>query len=158
MPRELITVKTDFDQVQLFCTWAETFKSDFAAPPLADFLDKDLKDVFKWLIANYHTEDGEIILRPLLYWRMVQEKGHGLDCDDAFIFMSALLRFAGVKKKELLVVEVAEPDELNEYVHIFPALQMSAKILWLDNLPGCQFGKLHYARNRVRVTRFSDYV
>lgn len=158
VPRELITVKTDFAQVQLFCTWAEKFKSDFHSEPLKDFLNKDLKKVFAWLIENYHTEEGEIILRPLLYWRMVQEKGHGLDCDDAFIFMASMLRAVGVKKKDILVVEVSEPPALDEYVHIFPALQMSGKILWLDNLPGCEFGKLNYAKKCVRVTRFSDYV
>lgn len=158
MNRELFTVKTDFAQVQLFCQWAENFKGDFAKEPLREFLDKDLKYVFKWLIKNYHTEDGEVILRPFLYWQMVQDKGHGLDCDDAFIFMSSMLRSVGVNKSELYVVEVSEPPKLDEYVHIFPALQMPQEILWLDNLPGCKYGKLHYPRECVRLTKFSDYV
>lgn len=158
MPPEVFTVKTDFEQVQLFCQWAEKYKSDFHKEPLRKFWSYDLKDVFTWLIDNYHTERGEIILRPLLYYNMVQEKGHALDCDDAFIFMSSMLRSIGVKKSDLYVVEVSEPPKLDEYVHIFPALQMPQKILWLDNLPGCKYGKLHYPRECVRLTKFSDYV
>ena len=157
MRREVFTVKTDFDQVQLFCQWAEKFKSDFHREPLNAFLSYDLKRVFDWLIENYHTENGEVILRPLLYWQMVQDKGHGLDCDDAFIFMASMLRAVGVKKKDIFVVEVSEPPALDEYVHIFPALQMPGKILWLDNLPGCKFGNLNYARECVRLTKFSEY-
>lgn len=158
MNRELFTVKTDFEQVQLFCTWAEKFKNDFHREPLNKFLNMDIEKVFQWLIKNYHTENGEVILRPKIYYDMTVKNGHALDCDDAFIFMAALLRCAGVKKQDLLVVEVAEPEDLTEYVHIFPALNMPGKFLWLDNLPGCKFGKLNYARERVRVTRFSDYV
>jgi len=151
-------VKSEFEQVQVFCMWAEKWKGDFHRSPLKQFQQMDLEDVFQWLIDSYHTEEGEIILRPKLYYEMVQREGHALDCDDAFIFMTSLLRSVGVAKKNILVCEVAEPEEPEEYVHIFPALQMPEKILWLDNLAGCKFGKLRYPRELVRITRFSDYV
>jgi len=158
MPAQTIHVETDFEQVQLFCKWAERYKSDFDFEPLKRFQSANLRDVFNFLIANYHEEEGEVILRPQLYYDMTQRLGHGLDCDDAFIFMTSLLRSVNVSKSRILVVEVSEPPELSDYVHIYPAIQFRKSVLHLDNLPGSKYGFVNYDKAQMRVTRFSDYV
>ena len=157
MRETIFTVSTDREQVELFCNWAEKYKTDFNLPELKQFQNMTLESVCKFLIKNYHTERGEIILRPSIYYEMTQTLGHGLDCDDAFIFMAALMRSVKIPKEYILVCEASETVG-GDFVHIFAALETRKKIIWLDNLPGCKFNQLDYPKNKLRVTRFSDYV
>jgi len=152
-----IYVETDFEQVQAFCQFAEKYKSDFLMPKMKHFLEMDVKDVYKWVVNAYSLEQDEINLRPAIYFDMVQQTGKALDCDDAFIFWVALLRCAGVSKDDILVCE-AQENGRGDYCHIFAAVNVGGKTIWLDNLPGTAYGVLSYPKSWVRVTRLSEYI
>lgn len=158
MTEESHTVTTDEEQVRLFMQFAEKYKSDFYEPPLSQFQTADARDVFKWLIKNYRREVGEIIVRPKIYFEMVQKVGHGLDCDDATIFWCALLRSVDVPAEKIYIAEVADEKDPESFCHIFCGVKVGQDIVWLDNLPGCIYGRHFYNPELMQVTRMSDYL
>lgn len=158
MGEEIIYVDSDADQVGLFMQFAEKYKNDFASPEMQKFADADAEQVFKWIIENYREEEGEIIVRPKIYYDLVMRTGQGLDCDDATIFWCALLRFVGVPPEKILIAEVAEENAPGEYVHIFCGVCFNGSIVWLDNLPGSVFGKHKYDERLMHVALMSDYL
>lgn len=154
MPEEIYTVKTSDEQIQVFCQFAEKYKSDFDFPPCKKYQDMPLTDVYKAVLKKYTLEEGEQIIRPLIYEQLGKRAG---DCDDATIFWISLLRSVGFTQNEILICEAKE-DDTGEYCHIFTGLKLRDGILWIDNLPGTKLGVLDYPRHRVRVTRMSDYL
>jgi len=145
------SVETEDEQISLFCRFAEQYKSDFDLPELRPIQKMKMKAIFDFVIDRYTQEEGEQIFRPLFFARI------GGDCDDGAIFWWALLRWAGVPPAEILVCEAREPGE-KLYGHIFAGVIHNGKKIYLDNLPGCTFGKLDYPASQLRVTRMSDYL
>lgn len=158
MAEEVVYVNSDEDQVQVFMQFAEKYKGDFDLPQMKKFTDADAEKVFNWIIKNYREEEGEIIVRPSIYYDLVLKTGQGLDCDDATIFWCALLRNVGVPPERILIAEVAEESAPDEYVHIFCGVEFQGGVVWLDNLPGSVFGKINYDQRLMHVAPMSDYL
>lgn len=110
-----------------------------------------MREIFNAVIDRYTLEEGEQILRPLFFWSI------GGDCDDGAIMWWSALRWSGFKPSEILVCEAREPGEIL-YGHIFAGVVYRGKKIYLDNLPGCVFGKLHYPQGQYRITKMSDYL
>lgn len=154
MAEKIFEVNTDVEQVRVFMTWAERFKNDFQLPGMECFSESYLEDVVEWLKDTYREEDGEIIVRPFIYFQLVKETGKGLDCDDQAIFLCALMRFCGTPKDEIYLAEFDD----GESSHIFCGVMVQGEILWLDCLPGSVFGVHSYDEKFLKISRMSDYI
>lgn len=144
-------MQTEEQQVRLFCRFAEQYKTDFDLPQLRHIQKMKMGEIFNFVIERYTQEEGEQILRPAFFASI------GGDCDDGSIFWWALLRWAGVPASDILVCEAREPGE-DLYCHIFAGVVHEEKKIFLDNLPGCRFGKADYPAAQLRVTRMSNYL
>lgn len=151
---QIFTVNTDVEQVKLFMSWAEKYKDDFSLPHMKVFSEINLEDVVEWLISNYREEEGEIIVRPKIYLQIVQATGAGLDCDDATIFLCALLRYHRIDPREIFIAEFDD----GRYSHIFCGFNYHDQLIWLDNLPGSVFGIHNYDEKFLKVTPMADYL
>lgn len=116
------------------------------------FLTQDLKETFDFVVEKYTLEEDEQILRPLFFARI------GSDCDDGFIFWVAALLAADVPAKNILAVEVKENSKEDYYCHIFAALRLGEKIIYLDNLPGSKFGKVDYEQDQMRIRSIDRFL
>jgi len=154
MRHEIVYADTAHDQIKIFCEMADEFKTDFQFEEMKKFLTMDFEKVCAFLRSKYLREQGEQILRPYYFYKI------GSDCDDAFCFTVSLWLAAGVPKSDIYVVEAKERDTDKNYCHIFCALKnpKSGKLIWFDNLPGTEFNRLDYPRERIRATPLTDYI
>lgn len=159
MRERILTVDSDFEQIQAFCRMAEKYKSDFQNSELSFFQNQPMKKTFQWVVSKYQREEGEQILRPKLYYALSQS-GQASDCDDGFIFWAALLRSVNIPADEIFVCEAKDKASDDFYMHIFAGVQnpKTGKPIWLDNLPGCKFNVLDYPPNRFRFSPMSNYI
>ena len=159
MAERIFNVQTNFEQIQAFCRLAEKYKSDFNLPELKHFQTQDMKKTFQWVVDHYQREVGEQIFRPKLYFELTKT-GKGSDCDDGFIWWASLMRSVSLPASEIFVVEAKENADDEDYVHIFAAVKnpKTGKMIWLDNLPGCEFGKLDYESDRVKISTMAEYL
>lgn len=161
---KIYKVKTEFEQVSLFCNFAKSFMDDFgrfelreiAAIAMASGRECNFSPrIFDAVRDRYILEAGEQILRPAFFWKI------GGDCDDQFIFYLALYLFLGYSPNQLFVVEARDEDS-EFYSHIFLAVRDEADdMIYLDVLPSCtaaDIGGLWYSRDCVRITPVSDYI
>ncbi len=155
MTEKLVRVSSSFEQIQVFCKFAEEFKTDFQLPEMQKFLSDDMETTYDFVVSKYTREEGEAIVRPLYFATASGKTG---DCDDGTVFWLSCLRAAGVKPSDLFVCEAKEKSSDENYCHIFAAVRNGRKMIWLDNLPGTKFGKLDYLDNRLRVTPYTDYL
>jgi hypothetical protein len=148
-----IRVHSPFEQIQVFCQFAETYKDDYLTDFLAPIRTWPLRKFFNEIKKRYCREVGEQILRPLYYW----QDGVGGDCDDASIQYMSFFRAAGISPDKIIICEAREPEN-DYYSHIFIALARGYERIWLDNLPNSQFNRLDYPGELVRLSLMSDYL
>lgn len=154
MQHEILYAESSFDQIRIFCEFAEKHKTDFQLPGMRKFLEMPLSELCKFVRSKYLRESGEQILRPIYFAKI------GSDCDDGTIFIISCFLAAGIQKKDIYIVEAKENPQEKEYVHIFCALKdpINGKMLWLDNLPGTEFNRLGYSMAQIRITPLTDYI
>jgi Holliday junction resolvase len=152
MREDITEVETEFEQVQRFVQFADRWKSDFRLAEMRHFLTQDLEKTFAFVVSRYTLEEDEQILRPLYFARI------GSDCDDQFIFWVALMLAVNFPKKDLLAVEVKETSKEDIYCHILAALRIGGKIIFLDGLPGSQFGKVDYEADQMRIRSIEKFL
>lgn len=150
--QDSVEVETEFDQIKAFVKFAWKWQVDFFTPELRHFLNQDLQKTFDFVVSKYTLEDGEQILRPLYFAQI------GSDCDDGLIFWLSLMMASHYPLKDLMIVEVKESPKDDYYCHVFAALRLGKKIIYLDNLPGSRFGVVDYEDDQMRMRPASRFL
>jgi len=150
MAHETETVQTTKQQITVFCKWAMQHRDDFAE---TEFPDMPFSELRKFLKKKYTLEEGEQILRPKIFAAI------GGDCDDAFIFVTALMLFSGVDRRNIYAVE-ARGDRDSEWTHILCAVDdgEGGKI-YFDCLPeSIDDAEEFYGKENLRARAISNYL
>ena len=150
MAHETETVQTTRQQIAVFCKWAMQYREDFAG---TNFPDMPASELRKFLKKKYTLEEGEQILRPKIFAAI------GGDCDDAFIFVTALMLFCGVDRRHIFAVE-ARGDSDSEWTHILCAVSDGAGgKIYFDCLPeSWDDAEKFYGEENLRARRISEYL